>query len=104
MGLRVVWLFLTDRRRTEFRPQPRALGAGSGGLNADSRCNRPVGCWRWAVTGSKIYQAKIESIQTLSEAIKHASTEIVRNPRPGDEGVAMHAHFNKTSEQQAQLI
>lgn len=56
-----------------------------------------------SITNSKIYQAKIEAVQTLSDAIKNASDQIVKNPRPGDEGVPLQAHFKTLVEQQERL-
>jgi hypothetical protein len=57
-----------------------------------------------SITSSRIYQAKIECVQTLSEAIKNASEQILKNPRPGDEGIPLQAHFKTLIEQQERLL
>jgi len=56
-----------------------------------------------SITNSRIYQAKIECVQTLSDAIKNASEQIVKNPKPGDEGIPLQAHLKTLIEQQERL-
>jgi hypothetical protein len=56
-----------------------------------------------SITNSHIYQAKIEAFQSLSEAIKGASHQIVNNPKPGDEGIPLHAHLQTLLAQQERL-
>lgn len=56
-----------------------------------------------SITDSKIYQAKIEAVKTLSDAIKNASEQIVKNPGHGDEGIPLQAHFKTLVEQQERL-
>jgi len=56
------------------------------------------------IRDSRIFQTKIEAVQNLSEAIKSASEEIVKNPKAGDEDIPRQAHLSRLLDQQEKML
>lgn len=56
------------------------------------------------VKQSRIFQTKVDLIRNLSESIKNASEEIIRNPKNQDDEIPRQAHLSRLLDQQEKLL